>query len=85
MTAVNYSGEIKLLNALSPHLKKANFVANILELETFINKTQNFTHYLLVVLFDEPTTTYTEVLYWRLRLWIVRENGEEKGGWKTKE
>ena len=42
MTAVHYSGEIKLLTALSPHLKKANVVANILELETFIQQNTVF-------------------------------------------
>jgi len=38
VNAVHYSGGIKLLTALSPHLKKANVVSNILELETFIQQ-----------------------------------------------
>lgn len=42
MTAVLYNGGIKLLTALSPHLKKANVVANILEIETFIQQNTEF-------------------------------------------
>jgi len=44
MTAVHYSGGIKLLTALSPHLKKVNAVANILELETFIQQKHRISH-----------------------------------------